>query len=52
MSSDEITVDIADHVAVVEIHRPPNNFFDHILIGGLADAYGRLAEDVRQGASR
>ena len=45
MSSDEITVDIADYVAVVEIHRPPNNFFDHILIGGLADAYERLAED-------
>jgi 2-(1,2-epoxy-1,2-dihydrophenyl)acetyl-CoA isomerase len=28
-----------DHVAVVEIGRPPNNFFDADLIGSLADAY-------------
>ena len=45
MSSDEITVDISDHIAVVEIHRPPNNFFDDALIGGLADAYEALAVD-------
>ena len=45
MSSDEITVDIAEHIAVVEIHRPPNNFFDDALIGGLADTYEALADD-------
>ena len=28
-----------DHVAVAEIGRPPNNFFDADLIGSLADAY-------------
>jgi len=33
-----------DHVAVVEIHRPPNNFFDTALITGLADAFEKLDE--------
>jgi len=28
-----------DHVAVAEIRRPPNNFFDADLIASLADAY-------------
>ncbi|MDH5670947.1 MAG: enoyl-CoA hydratase/isomerase family protein [Myxococcales bacterium] len=28
-----------DHVAVVEMHRPPNNFFDQKLISELADAF-------------
>ncbi len=38
----EVSVDIADHVAVVEIHRPPNNFFDFDLIRELAEAYEAL----------
>jgi 2-(1,2-epoxy-1,2-dihydrophenyl)acetyl-CoA isomerase len=29
-----------DHVAVVQIRRPPDNFFDVSLIASLADAYG------------
>ena len=29
----------------VEIHRPPNNFFDVVLIRSLADAYSALDED-------
>ena len=33
----------ADFVAEVEIHRPPNNFFDAGLIRNLADAYDHLA---------
>ena len=32
-----------DHVATVEIRRPPNNFFDADLIAGLADALDDLA---------
>jgi enoyl-CoA hydratase/carnithine racemase len=40
-----ITVDLADHVAVVEIRRPPNNFFDTELIRELADTYERLDEE-------
>src|ERR1700739_946757 len=31
---------------MVEIHRPPNNFFDTALIKAIADAYQRLDEDV------
>jgi enoyl-CoA hydratase/carnithine racemase len=38
----EITVDMSGHVATVEIHRPPNNFFNHILIRSLADIYQQL----------
>jgi enoyl-CoA hydratase/carnithine racemase len=34
-----------DHVAVVEIRRPPNNFFDVTLIRQLADAYDNLAQN-------
>ena len=32
----------ADHVAIVEIGRPPDNFFDTELISSLADAYAWL----------
>lgn len=32
-----------DFVAEVEIHRPPNNFFDAALIRNIADAYDALA---------
>jgi enoyl-CoA hydratase/carnithine racemase len=36
-----------DFIAEVEIHRPPNNFFDAALIKGIADAYDQLAADLR-----
>lgn len=43
-----MTVDVgSDHVATVEIHRPPNNFFDVGLIRTLADAYDVLDADDR-----
>lgn len=35
----------SDHVAEVEIHRPPNNFFDVDLIRSLADAYTALDKE-------
>lgn len=41
----ELSVDVADFVAVVEIHRPPNNFFDFELIRKIADAYEALDEN-------
>lgn len=47
MSDHDVTIDFDGFVAVVEIHRPPNNFFDHHLIEGLADAYERLGADDR-----
>ena len=33
----------ADHVAVVELRRPPNNFFDVAMIRRIADLYDELA---------
>jgi len=42
----EITVEVHDdHTATVEIHRPPNNFFDRDLIGELADRFEELDRD-------
>jgi len=42
----DVTVELAGHVAMVEIHRPPNNYFDTALIKGIADAYERLDEEI------
>ena len=40
-----LTVDLDHHVATVEIHRPPNNFFDYDLIHEIANVYERLDAD-------
>ena len=41
----DINVNLAAHVATVEIDRPPHNFFDRDLIAQIADAYGELDDD-------
>ena len=41
----DIGVDKTGHVALVEIRRPPNNFFDVALIRELADAFEALDAD-------
>lgn len=41
---DDINVALDNHVAVVEIARPPHNFFDFALIGNLADLFEALQE--------
>jgi 2-(1,2-epoxy-1,2-dihydrophenyl)acetyl-CoA isomerase len=42
----DVTVEIGDdHVAVVEIHRPPHNFFSPDLIASMADAYEAIDAD-------
>ncbi len=41
----DITVELEGHVAIVEIHRPPNNFFDYELIRAIADTYEMLDSD-------
>jgi enoyl-CoA hydratase/carnithine racemase len=46
MTTVDVTVELTDHVATVEMHRPPNNYFDTALIKGIADAYGRLDDDI------
>jgi enoyl-CoA hydratase/carnithine racemase len=43
LSTDEVSVAIEDHVATVEIHRPPHNWFDFSLIQQLAGIYEALA---------
>jgi enoyl-CoA hydratase/carnithine racemase len=40
----DVTVEKQDRIAVVEIHRPPSNFFDFELIRDLADALHALAD--------
>ena len=41
----DIGVDLDGHVAVVEIRRPPHNFFDHELINEIAAAFDELDAD-------
>jgi enoyl-CoA hydratase/carnithine racemase len=41
-----VSLELTDHVATVEIHRPPNNFFDTALIEAIADAYAQLDDDA------
>ncbi len=37
----------ADHVALLEIQRPPNNFFDTALINDMVDAFEALDDDMQ-----
>lgn len=41
----DVTVEMRDHVALIEMHRPPHNFFDHHLICNLADAFEAMDAD-------
>ncbi len=45
MQFEELEVTKSGHVALVEIQRPPNNFFDSRLINALGDAFESLDED-------
>jgi 2-(1,2-epoxy-1,2-dihydrophenyl)acetyl-CoA isomerase len=41
----DVSIEAVDeHIAVVCLHRPPNNFFDTALLVALANAYEKLAE--------
>ena len=42
----DIGIERSGHVALVEIRRPPNNFFDIPLIKELADAFESLDDDI------
>jgi enoyl-CoA hydratase/carnithine racemase len=44
-STTELGIELADHVARVEIRRPPHNFFDLALIRALAEAFEALDAD-------
>ena len=41
----DVSVELKDYVATVELHRPPHNFFDHQLLKNLADAFEALDRD-------
>lgn len=41
----DVTVERVEHVAVVELHRPPHNYFDQQLIAEVADAMEALDAD-------
>ena len=41
----DVSVMLEGHIALVEIHRPPHNFFDHQLVKDLADAFEALDRD-------
>ncbi|MFP6704481.1 MAG: enoyl-CoA hydratase/isomerase family protein [Alphaproteobacteria bacterium] len=43
---DDIEVTLTGNVALIEIQRPPHNFFDRALILQLADACGELGENA------
>ena len=43
----DVSVELNGHVALVEMHRPPHNFFDRALIGNLADAWEALDHEPR-----
>jgi 2-(1,2-epoxy-1,2-dihydrophenyl)acetyl-CoA isomerase len=46
MDDGDVTVERRDdHVSVVSMRRPPNNFFDTSLVAALADRYEELAAD-------
>src|SRR3954470_9687533 len=42
----DIGVALSGHVAMIEIQRPPNNFFDIVLINSIADALEALDADA------
>ena len=41
----DIGVQLSGHVATIEIQRPPNNFFDIVLINSIADVLEALDGD-------
>jgi enoyl-CoA hydratase/carnithine racemase len=42
----DVTVDLEQHVATVEVHRPPHNYFDPELVAGLADVLASFDDDA------
>ncbi|HMN70672.1 MAG TPA: enoyl-CoA hydratase/isomerase family protein [Rhodoblastus sp.] len=47
LHGDGVHIELIGHVAVIEIDRPPNNFFDVTLIETLAGIFERLSSDPR-----
>ena len=45
MTKTDVSLSLENHVALVEIKRPPHNFFDEALIGDLAQAFEDMDRD-------
>ena len=45
-SFDDIEVTIQGHIAIIEIQRPPHNFFDYSLIQQIASAMEGVDKDT------
>lgn len=43
--SDQLSVEVNDFVAIMEIHRPPNNYFDKALVSEIAERAFELDDD-------
>lgn len=41
----DVSVHLQDHIALIEIHRPPHNYFDAQLMKDLADAFEAMDDD-------
>jgi enoyl-CoA hydratase/carnithine racemase len=41
----DVTVEIDGHVAILEMHRPPTNFFDEALLGAIGEALFEIDEN-------
>jgi hypothetical protein len=42
LAGDDIAVSLQGHIGIVEIRRPPDNFFDVTLLDAVAEGFGRL----------
>ena len=45
LPGDDVAVSLQEHVGVVEIRRPPDNFFDVTLLDAVAAGFGRLVAE-------
>ena len=44
-SGSDVTVELDNYIALVEFHRPPHNYFDVLLLKGMADAFHALDKE-------
>lgn len=42
----DLNISLENHIATIEINRPPNNHFDHQLISQIADAFEQFDNDI------
>src|SRR5437879_8909522 len=45
LPGDDVAVSLEEHVGIVEIRRPPDNFFDVALLAAVAEGFGRLVTE-------